>query len=260
FEQHRPDREIRCRNDANASPFGLFAQRRAIRGPACCPDDRVQLQCCVATNVLAHGIRRREIHRNVGRPSHCVGQPGAGGILSLVEHANNVAIELRRQRLDQPAHSTVTHDQNTSDRCFVAVCRHGQRWLLGKMILGQDASVSSRYLSEMPFHVVSFAVVLVPGLHRWWSGRRFRNADEDPALAERWWALRTRATQVSLTSAFVAAILSPSWIGLLLPVQWLASAIGGFPARRVIFGESWTLGAYLFWSFRLGAGMWGFWI
>jgi len=128
------------------------------------------------------------------------------------------------------------------------------------MILGQDASVSSRYLSEMPFHVVSFAVVLVPGLHRWWSGRRFRNADEDPALAERWWALRTRATQVSLTSAFVAAILSPSWIGLLLPVQWLASAIGGFPARRVIFGESWTLGAYLFWSFRLAAGMWGFWI
>ena len=112
----------------------------------------------------------------------------------------------------------------------------------------------------MLFHVVSFAVVLVPGLHRWWSGRRFRNADEDPALAERWWALRTRATRVSFMSAFIAAILSPSWMGLLLPVQWLASAIGGFPARRIIFGESWTLGAYLFWSFRLAAGMWGFWI
>ncbi len=112
----------------------------------------------------------------------------------------------------------------------------------------------------MLLHVISFALVLVPGLHRWWSGRRFRNAGEDPALAERWWALRTRATQVSFVTALVAASLSPSWMGLLLPVQWLASAIGGFPARRVIFGESWTLGAYLFWSFRLAAGMWGFWI
>ena len=128
------------------------------------------------------------------------------------------------------------------------------------MILGQAAPVSYRYVSKMLLHVISFAVVLVPGLHRWWSGRRFRNAGEDPALAERWWALRTRATQVSFTTAFVAAILSPAWMGLLLPVQGLASAIGGFPARRVIFGESWTLGAYLFWSFRLAAGMWGFWI
>jgi hypothetical protein len=124
------------------------------------------------------------------------------------------------------------------------------------MILGQDAPVSYRYVSKMLLHVISFAVVLVPGLHRWWTGRQFRNAGEDPALAERWWALRTRATQVSFMTAFVAAILSPAWMGLLLPVQWLASAIGGFPARRVIFGESWTLGAYLFWSFRLAAGMW----
>jgi Zn-dependent protease with chaperone function len=112
----------------------------------------------------------------------------------------------------------------------------------------------------MLFHAISFAVVLVPGLHRWWSGRRFRNADKDPALAERWWALRTRATQVSLISAFVAAVLSPAWMGLLLPVQWLASAVGGFPARRVVFGESWSLGTYLLWSFRLAAGIWGFWI
>jgi Zn-dependent protease with chaperone function len=112
----------------------------------------------------------------------------------------------------------------------------------------------------MWFHVISFAVVLVPGLHRWWSGRRFRDADQDPALAERWWALRTRATRVAFISAFVAAMLSPAWMGLLLPVLWLASAIGGFPARRVIFRESWTLGSYLFWSFRLAAGMWGFWI
>jgi len=109
-------------------------------------------------------------------------------------------------------------------------------------------------------HAISFSVALVPGLHRWWSGRRFRNANEDPALAERWWALRTRATQVSFFSAFLAVALSPQWVGVLLPVQWLGSAIGGFPARRAIFAESWTLGAYLFWSVRLAAGMWGFWI
>lgn len=154
----------------------------------------------------------------------------------------------------------MTNDQKTSDGWFVAVCRHGQRWLLVKIILGQAIPVSHRYPDKMWFHVISFAVVLVPGLHRWWSGRRFRDANEDPALAERWWALRTRATRVSFISAFVAAVLSPAWMGLLLPVQWLASAIGGFPARRVIFHESWTLGSYLFWSFRLAAGMWGFWI
>jgi hypothetical protein len=109
-------------------------------------------------------------------------------------------------------------------------------------------------------HAISFGFALVPGLHRWWSGRRFRNAYEDPALAERWWALRTRSTQVSFLSALVAVSLSPQWVGVLLPVQWLGSAIGGFPARRAVFGESWTLGAYLFWSIRLAAGIWGFWI
>jgi Zn-dependent protease with chaperone function len=109
-------------------------------------------------------------------------------------------------------------------------------------------------------HAISFSVALLPGLHRWWSGRRFRNANEDPALAERWWALRTRSTQVSFFSALVAVALSPQWVGVLLPVQWLGSAIGGFPARRAVFGESWTLGTYLFWSIRLAAGIWGFWI
>ena len=261
LEQHRADREVRGRDDADARAFGLFAERVTIRGPARRPDDGVQLQCRVAADVVADGIRSREIHRDVGRPSHRVGQPGARGILSLVEHADDLAIELRRQRLDELGPSD--RGQRSGGECQKGSsrsCRHGQRWLLVKIILGQGAPVSYRYFSKMLLHVISFAVVLVPGLHRWWSGRRFRNANEDPALAERWWALRTRATQVSFFSRFVAACLSPAWMGLLLPVQWLASAIGGFPARRVIFGESWTLGAYLFWSFRLAAGMWGFWI
>ena len=116
LEQHRADREVRGRDDADARAFGLFTQRCPIRRPARRPDHGVQLQRRVAADVVADGIRGREIDRDVGLPSQHVGQAGARGILSLVEHADDLAIELRRQRLHESAHSTVSHDEQTCRR------------------------------------------------------------------------------------------------------------------------------------------------
>jgi Zn-dependent protease with chaperone function len=110
-----------------------------------------------------------------------------------------------------------------------------------------------------PF-LLSLGIALVPGVYRWWTTRRFRGAADDPALAERWWTYRMRAVYVSTGSAALCGMLSPLGLVLTLPVLWIGSAIGGFRARRIVFGEQWSLGAYLVWTLRLVFGVWGFWI
>ena len=112
----------------------------------------------------------------------------------------------------------------------------------------------------MVLHALSLSVALVPGLFRWWNGRKLQDTADDPALAERWWALRTRSASVSLVSGAIAGALDPPAIALVITVLVVGSAIGGFPARRAVFGESWSIGSYLLWWGRFVAGFWGFWI
>jgi len=116
----------------------------------------------------------------------------------------------------------------------------------------------------MLLHALSLSVALVPGFHRWWNGRMLRDAGNDPALAERWLALRTRSTYVSFVAAGIAAgiaaTLGTAAVAVVVAVLMVGSAIGGFPARRAVFNESWSIGNYLFWWARFTAGFWGFWI
>jgi len=116
----------------------------------------------------------------------------------------------------------------------------------------------------MLLHALSLSVALVPGAYRWWSGRTLRGSVDDPALAERWWALRTRTTYVFFLAAGIvggtAVALDPPAFAVVTAVLILGSIIGGFPTRRAVFGESWSLGSYLLWWARLTVGFWGFWI
>jgi Zn-dependent protease with chaperone function len=112
----------------------------------------------------------------------------------------------------------------------------------------------------MPRLALALVAAVVPGVYRAWIGRGFRDAATDPAIAERWWTARTRTSQVTFVAAAAAAAIQPRALPLTLPVLILALTVGGFPARRIVFGENWSLVTYLWWALRLIAGLWGFWL
>src|SRR5882724_10737139 len=104
--------------------------------------------------------------------------------------------------------------------------------------------------------VTSLVAAVMPGIWRWWWSRRFLAAPDEPMQAERWLVYRTRSTYVSVAAAVVCGLIQPSTPYVWLSLLWLGSAIGGFHARRAVFGERWSLGSYLAWTLRLVVAVW----
>src|SRR5262245_27441877 len=104
------------------------------------------------------------------------------------------------------------------------------------------------------------AIALTPGLIQWWSGRALVRAIDDPALPER---LAARQRQHGPTVGFAVALIvigwSPSWFWA-VPLAIVASLIGGYPLRRALYNETWSLAGYLWFIARAVFGLAGFWI
>jgi hypothetical protein len=103
-------------------------------------------------------------------------------------------------------------------------------------------------------------IALLPGLLSWWSGTQLARSLDDPVLPERFMA-HQRRNGMLLAAAFVAsAIVEPRalpWNGPLLFSTVLAA---GYPARRAIYGETWSFTAYLSFFHRLTIGVLGVWM
>jgi hypothetical protein len=105
---------------------------------------------------------------------------------------------------------------------------------------------------------VAFAVVLLPGIAAWWTGRRLIPLRDNPALPERLMARRTRLAQAAGICWAGQLILPGGSLWMLAP-GLLALLTGSFASRRALFGETWGLGPYLAWVLRLGVASVGFW-
>jgi hypothetical protein len=105
---------------------------------------------------------------------------------------------------------------------------------------------------------VAFAVVLLPGIAAWWTGRRLIPLRDDPALPERLMARRTRLAQAA-GICWAGQLFLPGGALWMLAPGLLALLTGSFASRRALFDESWGLPSYLAWVLRLGVASGGFW-
>jgi len=105
---------------------------------------------------------------------------------------------------------------------------------------------------------VAFAVVLLPGIAAWWTGRRLIPLRDDPALPERLMARRTRLAQAA-GICWAGQLFLPGGALWMLAPGLLALLTGSFASRRALFDESWRLPSYLAWALRLGIASGGFW-
>src|SRR4029453_8338156 len=102
-------------------------------------------------------------------------------------------------------------------------------------------------------------VALLPGAVGWWRGRELTSRLDDPALPERI-AARNQQAGVFLgvvVGLIVVGFFSQSIWAISLAV--LGHVAGAFPSRKILYGETWHLGTYL-WFVRLVVGASGFWL
>src|SRR5262245_33116786 len=93
-------------------------------------------------------------------------------------------------------------------------------------------------------------VALVPPTLKWWWGRALAGRPDDPLLPERLQAQRRRTGAAAVTAAAALLVVWPLWaVGTLtLLVAHLAA---GYPLRRALYGETWSLPTYLWFFIRL---------
>jgi Zn-dependent protease with chaperone function len=108
--------------------------------------------------------------------------------------------------------------------------------------------------------VLAVAVVLLPGLSAWWMGRRLVRLRDDPALPERLFAYNSRLSQVTIFAIVLPYFLTPRYAPWIMLLAVVARLIGGFPARKAVFGEEWGLVSYLAYVIRFSVARMGFWV
>jgi Zn-dependent protease with chaperone function len=103
-------------------------------------------------------------------------------------------------------------------------------------------------------------IAATPAAVRWFLGRRVIRHANDPALAERLLAMARRSTPASVLAIAALLILSPRSAFWTLPLLVLLRLTAGYPIRRALFGETWSLPRYLSFFVRLMIAVYGLWI
>ena len=99
-----------------------------------------------------------------------------------------------------------------------------------------------------------------PGILRWYWGRALGRLVDDPILPERLLASQRRHQLVIFTATvgmFLLAVDRVVWLILLLFLGYLAA---GYPLRKRLYNETWSVPAYLGFFGRLIVSVYGFWI
>ncbi|HKB10570.1 MAG TPA: M48 family metalloprotease, partial [Vicinamibacterales bacterium] len=108
--------------------------------------------------------------------------------------------------------------------------------------------------------LVPALVALVPAGVVLWRGRGLRRHLDDPALPERLLAGRQIhgfALGLSITLLVGGWSHTAAWT---LPLLFVARLTAAYPARRALYQETWSVGAYLSFFLRLTLAVFAFWI
>jgi Zn-dependent protease with chaperone function len=108
--------------------------------------------------------------------------------------------------------------------------------------------------------LVPALVALIPAGVIWWRGRGVSRLIDDPALPERLMAGRTVHGAAVGCSFALLVLIWPRTTAWTLPLLFVGRMIAAYPARRVVFQETWSLGGYSLFFVRLIVAVFGFWI
>ena len=102
-------------------------------------------------------------------------------------------------------------------------------------------------------------VALVPAAIRLWVGRALARRLDDPALPERLFASRRLLT---IAFSICLALLSVWMTHVLwtIPLLVVTSLAAGYPLRKALYAETWSLPVYFWFFTRLFIAVWGFWM
>jgi Zn-dependent protease with chaperone function len=103
-------------------------------------------------------------------------------------------------------------------------------------------------------------LAVVPAAFSAWRSRILIRAADDPALPERLVAEQQKNGQITGLVFVVLAVASPRALWWTLPLLFGARVAAGYPLRRTLFEETWSLPGYLWFVARLTIAVWGFWI
>src|SRR5262249_10359516 len=120
-----------------------------------------------------------------------------------------------------------------------------------------DSRLVQRFFTSS---VVPALLALVPALVVWWRGRGLRRHLDDPALSERLLAGRRvhgLASGFTITLLVLAYSHTLAWT---LPLLFIARMVAAYPARRLLFQETWSVRSYLSFFLRLIVAVLGYWI
>jgi heat shock protein HtpX len=107
--------------------------------------------------------------------------------------------------------------------------------------------------------LIPLAASTVPGLYAWWSGRRMVALLDDPSFADLLLARSGRIIKVLAVSWALSMVFGGRHAYWAVPLAMVSVLVGGFPARKAIFAEQWSLFGFLGHHMRLVLGMLGSW-
>ncbi len=108
--------------------------------------------------------------------------------------------------------------------------------------------------------VLAAVLILLPALLRWWWTRGLARQLDDPALPERLLANQRRNQIVIIVCIILLIYTQTSALMWGVPLLLAVRAAAGFPFRKRLYGETWSVFEYLWFCTRLIAGAYGFWI
>src|SRR5687768_10573271 len=98
---------------------------------------------------------------------------------------------------------------------------------------------------------IAILLSLSTGIAAWIGVRRMLRHVGDPLFTERLFAHRMAMVYVYVAVITASAVLAPKAAVWLVPLTLLSIAVGGFPGRKTLHGETWTLPQYLASRIRL---------
>ncbi|MGE5814745.1 MAG: M48 family metalloprotease, partial [Acidobacteriota bacterium] len=102
-------------------------------------------------------------------------------------------------------------------------------------------------------------IAATPAVMRWLLGRRVVRLANDPAVAERMLTLTRQSAPVIALAIAALLVLAPRSAFWTLPLVILLRLIAGYPIRRALFGETWSLARYLSFFVCLVVAVFGLW-
>ena len=103
-------------------------------------------------------------------------------------------------------------------------------------------------------------LALLPAAFRLHRGQSLTRDLESPAFAERLLTGRTLLAVIYFAVLAIEVVAWPQRVAWMLPLELISFMAAGWPLRRAMLGETWSIGAYLWFYVRLVVAIYGFWI